>query len=61
MQEVDPRTGKIIGYIRDKFHCDTILDGEIMLDIDEDEGKQQLKFMVFDAWSSIKDVYYTAI
>ena len=49
MHELDPRTGKITGYIRGKYHRDTILDGEIVLDIDHDKGKQQLKFLVFDA------------
>jgi hypothetical protein len=49
MQELDPRTGKNTGrYIRGKYHRDTVLDGEIVLDIYPD-GRQRLKFLVFDA------------
>ena len=33
---------------RDKFHRDTMLDGEIVLDVLED-ATNQLKFLVFDA------------
>ena len=48
MQEVDPRTGKITGYRHGKFHRDTVLDGEIVVDVYED-GREQLKYLVFDA------------
>jgi len=46
---LDSRTGKTTGYIPGTYHRDTVLDGEIVLDIDEDRGKRQLKFLVFDA------------
>lgn len=36
------------GFIEDRFHKDTILDGEIVLDRMKD-GREQLKFLVFDA------------
>lgn len=39
---------QVIGFRKDRFHRDTILDGEIVLDILED-GADQLKFLVFDA------------
>lgn len=46
---LDPRGQVIPGsYRKDKFHRDTILDGEIVNDILED-GTEQLKFLVFDA------------
>lgn len=46
---LDPK-GQIIpgSYRKDKFHRDTILDGEIVNDILED-GTEQLKFLVFDS------------
>ena len=47
---MDPRTGRTVldGYIRGKYHRDTVLDGEIVLDVYKD-GRQRLKFLVFDA------------
>jgi mRNA guanylyltransferase len=39
---------RVIGFRKDRFHKDTILDGEIVLDILED-GTDELKFLVFDA------------
>ena len=50
MQELDPRTGRTVlnRYNRGKCHRDTVLDGEIVLDVYED-GRQRLKFLVFDA------------
>jgi hypothetical protein len=49
MQELDPRTGRTVldRYNRGKYHRDTVLDGEIVLDVYED-GRQRLKFLVFD-------------
>ena len=50
MQELDPRTGRTVlnRYNRGKYHRDTVLDGEIVLDVYQD-GRQRLKFLVFDA------------
>src|SRR5579859_339199 len=46
---LDPNGQVIPGsYRKDKFHRDTILDGEIVNDILED-GTEQLKFLVFDS------------
>ena len=46
---LDPKGQVIPGsYRKDKFHRDTILDGEIVNDILAD-GTEQLKFLVFDA------------
>jgi hypothetical protein len=46
--ELDARGQATGNFRKDKFHKDTILDGEIVLDILED-GTEQLKFLVFDA------------
>jgi mRNA guanylyltransferase len=40
--------GRPIGFSLDRFHKDTLLDGEIVLDVFPD-GSSQPKFLVFDA------------
>jgi hypothetical protein len=45
--ELDQKGQPTGNFRKDKFHKDTILDGEIVLDILED-GTDQLKFLVFD-------------
>jgi hypothetical protein len=46
MQELDPRMGRTVPdrYKRGKYHCDAVLDGEIVLDVYEDEVTLKFNF-----------------
>jgi mRNA guanylyltransferase len=40
--------GQLLGYSHSDFHKETLLDGELVLDVYKD-GTEQAKFLVFDA------------